>query len=97
MRVIWSAEARSNLLVIYEYIAQDSPQRAESFVVKLISKTDRLKRFPFSGRIVPELAKESPPPRKIIVGNYRIIYQARADKVEIVPVYHGIKQAGLFD
>jgi plasmid stabilization system protein ParE len=91
-RVRWSDEALSNLREILAFIREDSARRAEHFGERVIAATSRLSRFPRSGRSVPELQDQTPPPREIIVGDYRIIYQEMADGVEIVLMIHGRRQ-----
>ena len=90
-KLIWSDEAEKNLIEIYEFIAFDSEPRAREFVRKLKTKARRLKRFPYSGRIVPELAEQPGQPREILVQNYRIIYDIHHGGIKIVMVRHGMR------
>ncbi len=87
--VRWSAEAIGNLRAIIEHIAVDSPSRAHAFAEKLLQSAARLGAFPGSGRRVPELADQIPPPREILVGEYRLLYREGARGVEIVTIVHG--------
>lgn len=48
---------------------------------------DRISTFPESGRIVPEL--NDPVVREIILGNYRLVYRAKSEFVELLTIYHG--------
>lgn len=54
-RLIWSERASKDLRQVKAFIALDKPQAALRFIKKIKSKVERLKRFPFSGRTVPEL------------------------------------------
>ena len=76
------------LQAIQEYIARDSVRYAEELVDRLVSAVERLRDFPASGRLVPEL--EGTGLREIILGNYRIVYRIlrAGDVVEIITVYH---------
>lgn len=96
MKTLWSEEARKNLLLIIEYVRQDSPTRAWAFAKKIEAKVSRLARFPASGRIVPELEDESIPPREIIIGDYRLVYRIHHKTIEIVTVFHGMRQFPFF-
>ncbi len=59
MRVFWTDKATSHLLSIYEYVQQDSPIYAEKLLDKLISRSEQLSLFPYSGRKVPEYDAEN--------------------------------------
>ena len=84
----WSDEARRNLLQIISFIQRDSEQRTYEFGQKVIRDVGRLKTFPFSGRIVPELSDFQPAPLEMFVGEYRIIYRFIRQHAEIVTIVH---------
>jgi toxin ParE1/3/4 len=94
-KIIWTEQARDDLKIIYEYIYKDSPKYADITIDNIIQITERLKIFPYSGRVVPELRNEYI--REIIYGNYRIIYHIVSDKVYILTVYHSTMQLNLDD
>lgn len=89
MGLVWSQEARQNLLAILEFINRDSPARALSYIAKIRSRVEKLKRFPLVGRVVPELRDEPGPPREIIIDAYRVIYRIQRHNVEVITVFHG--------
>ena len=68
MKIVWSEPAVTDLDAIRTYIARDSETYAEAVILEIFEATDRLERFPESGRVVPELG--DPTTREIIVGNY---------------------------
>jgi toxin ParE1/3/4 len=72
-RVVWSPRALDDVDSIASYISRDSTAYASAVVAKIIRATRTLKRFPFSGRVVPEFETESIWER--FVYSYRIIYQ----------------------
>ena len=88
-RLVWTRQSREDLDAIKEFIARDAPRTAEAFVERLMAKTDRLKRFPFSGSVVPELNREDI--REIFCGNYRIIHRSTEVIVEVLTVHHGAR------
>lgn len=88
----WSEEAVNDFSDILAYIELDSPQRSTDFGKKILKSVRRLASFPESGRIVPELDDQTPLPREIIVGTYRIIYRINSKRVEIVTLIHGRRQ-----
>ena len=85
----WSMEALRNLQEILSYIEKDSPERAAGFGKKVLAGVQRLESFPSSGRWVPELDDQRPPPREIIIGEHRVIYRLNSGIVEIVTIVHG--------
>lgn len=85
-KIIWSDEAREDLKGIVLYIRQYSPEAAQRMAAKIKEKATRLELFPDSGRILPEYPDL--PFREIIVGNYRVIYEYKEGRVEILTVRH---------
>lgn len=92
VQVVWTARARADLDAIYEYVARDSAQIARVFTERLLAAARQLRDFPLSGRIVPE--KRRGDIREVLVRNYRIIYRASNELVEILTVHHGARQLG---
>ena len=58
-RVEWSPRAIEDLEGIALYIAGDSAAYAAAVVKSILDATGRLSRFPFAGRVVPELDDEN--------------------------------------
>ena len=56
---MWSPRALDDIDSIASYIARDSAAYASAVVAKIIKSTRTLRRFPFSGRVVPEFEDES--------------------------------------
>ena len=83
--VIWSEEALEDLTSIHHYIARTSPRYAVVVAGRLVHAVRRLSEFPESGRIVPELG--DPAVREVIHGSYRIVYELRGSRVEILTVF----------
>lgn len=82
MEIIWSLQAIEDIEEIGDFIAEDNPVRAVSFVDELISCVERLSEHPESGPII----EENPVLRHIVHYGYRIIYQFRFGKILIVTV-----------
>ncbi len=80
-----SKPARNDLKQIHEYFARDSLYYAQEVIQSILHHIKQLKKFPLSGRIVPEFNNESI--REIIHESYRIVNRKRKD-VEIVAVIH---------
>lgn len=90
----WSEEAVRNLDAIIEHIGLDAPERAATFRRKVARIVGRLRTFPESGRLVPELSEQIPAPREVLIGDYRVIYRLVFGRVEIVTMIHGRRLLG---
>ena len=85
MKIIWSPLAIERAYEVATYIAQDRPDAALAWLDGLFAATDRLERFPQSGRIVPEIGL--PQFREIIYRKaYRVIYRVEKSTVAILTV-----------
>lgn len=89
-RVLWTAPAVSDLDSIREYIARDSEVYADSVLSEIFDAVDQLTAYAESGRVVPELNEKQT--RELIVGNYRVMYDIRADTIRILTVLHGARK-----
>ncbi len=70
------------MLEIHDYIVRDAPGRATAFCERLIVATERLRRYPLSGALVPEDGAY----RQIVVEGYRVVYRVAARHVYIMTV-----------
>lgn len=91
MRVEWTDSALEQLWAIHEYIAQSSMEYAQRVVDRLTKRTQQVRDFPLSGRMVPEY--NAPQIREIIEGSYRIIYYIKPDQIDVLAVIHGAHRA----
>jgi toxin ParE1/3/4 len=89
--IFWTEQARADLAAIHTFIEQDSPNYASLVIDRLIGATQRLARFPESGRTVPEF--ENPEVREIVQPPYRIVYRlVDRDAVHILTVHHAARR-----
>jgi plasmid stabilization system protein ParE len=94
-RVVWTRPAHDDLRENRAYIAQDSEAQdseryARVVVARLVAAVRRLREYPLSRRVVPELAR--PTTREVIEGAYRIVYRVTPDAVQILAVVHGARR-----
>ena len=87
MKVRFTPSARTQFLSVVAYIYRDNPAAAEAFHRKAKKDLSRLKKFPRSGRVLPEFPDL--PFREVIVAPYRFFYRIKNDAVWIVAVWHG--------
>ena len=87
MRIRWTPLAIERVAAIAHYIRQDNPAAAVRWAERVFAKVERLSSFPFSGRHVPEVARDDI--REILYGNYRIIYRVDRAAIAVLTVRHG--------
>lgn len=88
MNVVFSGRAENDFEVIGDWIAQDDPVRADSFVDKLREACLDLRAFPNRYPPAPEFG---PGIHKRTYGNYLILYRVRRD-ITIVSIRHAARQ-----
>lgn len=90
IKVLWTENAIQDLLGIKAFIAQDSIDRAEEWIVELYVAGETLSRLSGRGRIVPEFNQENL--RELLIENYRLVYRVKSTSVEIITVFEGHRQ-----
>ncbi len=85
-KIVWAPSALNDIESIAEYIERDSVDQAALFVTRIIEMTDRLEKFPESGRIIPEIKVTNC--REIIYGAYRLMYRINKDEIWITGIVH---------
>lgn len=86
-RVVWTEEARANLLAIRSYIAQFSPLAAQRFSLKLVTAAEDLAENPDRGRSVGKGRGEL-----ALIRPYLIRYRAEANAVLILRIRHAARR-----
>ena len=89
MKVVLTEEARSDLEQIADYIARNSPARAESFILELIAKARQLGELPSGFPLVPRY--EHLGIRRRAHGNYAIFYRVETDRVSVIHILHSAR------
>lgn len=87
MKVAWTPEAESDLDEIAAFMARFSEAGASRIVDAITVRVRQLEDYPLSGRIVPEYGFTRL--RELIEGDYRIVYEVFADRIEIITVANG--------
>ncbi len=80
--------AKADLVEIWDYIADDSEERADAFIATIDQKFQALAGRPNMGRLREELAERL---RSFPVGRYVIFYRPISEGIEIVRVLHGAR------
>ena len=89
MRILFTPTGRRQFLEAIASIPRDKPSAAVTFRQKTEKSLSRLKKFPESGRRLPEFSEL--PFRELIVNPYRFFYKIKGDSVWIVAVWHGAR------
>jgi plasmid stabilization system protein ParE len=90
-KVIFTPQAQDDLREIVSFIAQQNPERAQSFGNELIDHALTLAEMPERGRAVPEVS--DPRVREIIHRPYRIIYEMfpELNAIYVLRFWHGAR------
>ena len=89
MIVVLTAEAESDLEAIGDYIAQDNPARALTFIRDLREQCATLADFPNRFPLVPSYERMGV--RRRVFGNYAIFYRTEVPRVVVLHVLHGAR------
>lgn len=87
--VIWSPRSLDDLDGLLSYIERDSPYYARQFGERIFKLVEFIRRNPQMGSIVAEY--NLPELRERLLQNYRIVYRALPDRVEIVTICHAAR------
>lgn len=91
--LLWTPQAREDLIEIYTYIGLDNPSAVERIFDTIEAKAERLVNYPRLGVRRPEIRQST---RMLIEGPYLILYETHPDtdeggidEVEIVRIVDG--------
>jgi len=87
-QITWTSEAERWLKDIYDYIATDNPNAANSVVIGIYEKAQLLQSQPRIGHLYEHESEEEV--RILLYGHYRITYQILSNEdIVILGVFHG--------
>ena len=86
MRCTFTPKAEADLAAIADWIAEDNPSRAISFIREIRDRCDQVAEFP---KAFPERAELGPGIRMSVHRDYLIFYREEAARVVVVRVLHG--------
>ncbi len=87
MEVIFTDRFLNRAEEYSDYIALDNIPAAINWVEQIFDYCKQLKSSPESGRVVPEFSR--PEIRKLLHGNYRLIYEVKPEKIDMLTIWHG--------
>ena len=90
-RILWTSRARADLRAIRAFISQESPHVAGVVIARIVAATERIARFPESGRTVPEFRR--PDVREVIHRPYQVVYRlVGANEIHVLTVHHAARR-----
>jgi toxin ParE1/3/4 len=87
LKVLFTPSGRKQFLDAIAYIYHENPPAAIAFRRKAEKALSRLRKFPQSGRPLPEFPDL--PFREMIVSPYRFFYRVKGKTVWIIAAWHG--------
>lgn len=86
MIVAWSPRAVRHLRALRAYVAQNNPEAAADIATTLLTAVARLEHLPKLGR--PGRLADT---RELVAPgtSYLVVYRIRAERLEILAVFHG--------
>lgn len=88
MQLLFTPLAERDLEAIADYIANDNPLRAITFIRELRAQCQRIVRSPLGYRLRSDLGDDL---RSCAHGNYVIFFNAADDSVTILRILHGAR------
>ena len=95
MQIELSRYIEDDLDVIADFIAQDNPRRALTFIQDIRKKFSDIQRDPLIYQLRPDIGEDA---RMATVGNYAILFRVMGNVVRVERVaYGGRNLPGVFD
>lgn len=88
--VYWASTGAADIQAIVDHIASDNPNAALRIFQQIKKAASKLVRFPYRGRIVPELKEQGILIyRELIRSPWRILYRIEGSRVWVLAVIDG--------
>ena len=92
-RVVWTAQAKTDLREIRQFIARDSRLYARRTIERIRASAASCRRFPEAAAIVPEFNDSDV--CETFVGNYRVIFRLTPKTITVLTVIHAARRLHL--
>lgn len=89
MKIRWTAVAAEDLKSAHEFVAEQSPTRADELIERILAAIDVLERYPQMGR--PGRVAGT---RELVIAGtpFIVVYRIHADQVQILSVLHAARK-----
>ena len=91
-KVRLTQEAKDHIRAISDYIAQDSPENARRWELRLRQRLRALKDFPERCEVAFTASEAGREVRHTFFGVYRVLYEIVGDTVMVLTVRHGARR-----
>ena len=88
-KVLITPSAEKDIQEIWDYIAQDFPERANAFITELERQVLTLETFPLRCPLIPENNLLHSKYRHLIYQDYRTIFRIANKNIYVLRVMHG--------
>lgn len=89
-QVVWDKSASDDMHQIYNFLLGISETYADAVLEAVFEGANLIEKFPFIGRVTPEL--NLPSIRELVIQKYRIIYfVSESPEIRIITVRHSSK------
>ncbi|MDP3587821.1 MAG: type II toxin-antitoxin system RelE/ParE family toxin [Sulfuricurvum sp.] len=85
MNILYSEQAKKQLFTIKKFIAKDSTINATSYLLRIKTKIEILKEYPYLGKINP--IADISNIRDFIIYGYKVIYKVTSDSIIVLAIY----------
>ncbi len=85
-QIIWTFEAKDDLLKIVEYIAKESFQNAEKINSLILDAIEKLEHYPEIGSIIN--IDSTYTYRRILIKSFRVIYTYQNNNIYVAVIQH---------
>jgi toxin ParE1/3/4 len=90
-RVDITASAEADIVELWDYIAQENPDSATAFILRMEEQIGTLEQFPARCPLIPENELLGTQYRQMLFGPYRTIFSIIGSRVIILRVIHGAR------
>jgi plasmid stabilization system protein ParE len=87
-----TAEAKSNLAAISDFIAADSPANAVKWLERIEAKIETIAKLPLRHAIAYSAADVGREVRQSFFGVYQILYVLNGEELVVITVRHGARR-----
>ena len=84
--------AQQDLIEIFDYIKEDNPSAAKSFINKIDKSISKLEAFPQIGVVPKDDRLEMLGYRMLVIDNYLVFYVIKENMIEIRRIIHGSRR-----
>jgi len=85
MKIIYSKQAKGQLLNIKKFISKDNKEVANKYLLKIKRKIELISHYPYIGKINTTINKENI--RDFVVCGYKVIYKINDNSINILAIY----------